>query len=156
MLYSQGARGPPGICRGHSPPGPFASLKDRTGVGTEGVLSSLLGTSARLHWYGEDLVWAWTKEFWICMWIFFPQFLCSPGAEDVILSKSYASQNLEDTETAFQQSLKMHRAKGWEIYSFWGVWGISSWNYIIMNICFTKISRLSDPFDFSFSSEEMT
>lgn len=52
---------------------------------------------------------------------FSPQFLCSPGAEDVILSKSFASQNLEATETAFQQSLKMHRAKGWEIYSFWGV-----------------------------------
>lgn len=30
---------------------------------------------------------------------FFSNFLCSPGAEDVILSKSFDSQNLEDTET---------------------------------------------------------
>lgn len=29
---------------------------------------------------------------------FFSQFLCSPGAEDVILSKSFDSQKLEDTE----------------------------------------------------------
>lgn len=34
----------------------------------------------------------------LCAWIFFFQFLCSPGAEDVILSKSFDSQKLEDTE----------------------------------------------------------
>lgn len=34
----------------------------------------------------------------LCMDFFFFQFLCSPGAEDVILSKSFDSQKLEDTD----------------------------------------------------------
>lgn len=78
-----------------------------------------------------------------------------------MLSKSSDSRMLEDTETAtipavLEDAYSMRRVRNLKPTLFQGVWGISSWNYIIVSFYSTKTGSFSDPFGLSCSIKNLT
>lgn len=74
MLYSLDTREPSRICRTCSFPRALAPIKDQGSGGSRGHLlssSSVPETSVWSHWYGENVLWAWTEELWISVCVFF-------------------------------------------------------------------------------------